>query len=222
MFESAISRVCLTYAAISTRPDLSAATNYFSRFQSCYNDDHYTHAKRILRYIQGTIDMKLVYRKYENVEPLTGYVDSDWASDRNNRKSISGFVFKVFGNTVSWASRKQSTVALSSTEAEYMALAEAICEEKWIRNLLQELGVECKKPTKIYEDNQSCIAIAEASHENKRMKHVDVKYNFIRDVILNHEVQLEYIPTTEQTADIMTKGLDRILFTKHRANLNLV
>lgn len=213
---------CLTYAAISTRPDLCISTNYFSRFQSCYNDNHYSHAKRILRYIRGTSDMKLVYKRQEDEEVLTGYVDSDWANDPNDRKSTSGYIFKVFGNAISWTSRKQSTVALSSTEAEYLALAEAICEEKWIRGMLKELGMESENPTTIYEDNQSCIAVAESSHENKRLKHVDVKFNFIRESILNREVQLKYIPTTDQTADIMTKGLDRILFEKHRANLNLV
>lgn len=139
--------------------------------------------------------MKMVYHKHENVEPLAGWVDADWAGDIVDRKSTSGFVFKVFGNTVNWMSRKQSTVALSSTEAEYMALADAICEEKWIRGVLKEIGIEFDTPTTIYEDNQSCMKAAE-SQGCKRMKHIDVKYYFIQDVISKREVQLKYIPTS--------------------------
>lgn len=104
---------CITYATLTTRPDLCAAVNYFSGFQSCYTDDHFNHAKRMLRYIQTTIDQQMVFKKYERANILQGYSDADWAGDRNDRKSVSGYIFKVFGNTVSWCSRKQSTVSLS-------------------------------------------------------------------------------------------------------------
>lgn len=213
---------CLTYATLTTRPDLCAATNYFSRFQSCYNEQHFAYAKRILRYIQGTVDLKLVYKKNENAETLIGYADADWAGDKEDRKSTSGYVFQLFGNTISWASRKQATVALSSTEAEYVALTECVCEAKWIMSLLDELDVKYKSPITLFEDNQSCIRVAEEPRDHKRMKHIDVKYNFIRMAIADGEVKLLYKQSSEQTADIMTKGLGRILFEKHRANLNLI
>lgn len=213
---------CLIYATLTTRPDLCASTNYFSRYQSSFNDIHYDYAKRILRYIKGTIDLKLAYHRNPDADILVGYTDADWANDLIDRKSVSGYIFKVFGNTVSWASRKQSTVSLSSTEAEYVALSQGACEAIWLRNLLRELGITCNEPIKIFEDNQSCIRVAQDPKEHKRMKHIDVRYNFIRDAVSNKVVSIEYVSSGEQTADIMTKGLGRNLFEKHRNNLNLV
>lgn len=213
---------CLIYATQTTRPDLCAATNYFSRFQCCYTHEHFVHAKRALRYIKGSIDLNMHYVRDEKAEILTGYADSDWAGDKNDSKSTSGYVFKVFGNTVSWASRKQNTVAQSSAEAEFAALAESMNEAEWIRELLIELGFTFDKPIIIHEDSQSCQKAAEAPREHKRMKHIAVKYDFVRDAIKKKLVQLSYIPTGEQTADIMTKGLARIQFMRLRTNLNLV
>lgn len=163
-----------------------------------------------------------MYKRNVDAEPLVGYTDADWAGDRNDRKSTSGYVYKVFGNTVSWSSRKQPTVSLSSTEAEYIALSNGICEGKWLRSLLSELGIAIDRATTIHEDNQSCIRIAGEPRENKRMKHIDVKYNFIRESIESGEFRLEYIPTGDLVADIMTKGLGRQLFERHRLSLNLI
>lgn len=212
---------CLTYATLTTRPDLCSSTNYFSRFQNCFTEEHYTYAKRILRYIKSTGDLKMIYSRNYNAEVMIGYTDSDWANDRLDRKSISGYVFKVFGNTVSWSSKKQDTVSLSSTEAEYIALAQGSCEAIWLRNLLRDLNIQCDEPTVIYEDNQSCIKVTEEPREHKRMKHIDVKYNFIRDVIANKHISVKYVPSKLQLADVMTKALGRTLFEQHRKNLNL-
>lgn len=213
---------CLTYATLTTRPDLCASTNYFSRFQSNYTHEHFTQAKRILRYIKATSDLKMRFVKDEEAEMLVGYADADWAGDKNDSKSTSGYVFKLFGNIISWASRKQCTVAQSSTEAEYVALGDAINEAEWIKQLLIELGFTFDNPIKIYEDNQSCIKVAQEPREHKRMKHVAVKYDFIRDSIKSESIQLEYIPTGEQTADIMTKGLGKTQYLHLRSKLNLV
>ncbi|XP_055309645.1 uncharacterized protein LOC129573283 [Sitodiplosis mosellana] len=213
---------CLTYATLTTRPDLCAATNCFSRFQSCYTKEHFTHAKRILRYLQATGDLKLEYRKDEKAKILVGYADSDWAGDRNDSKSTSGYVFKLFGNTISWGTHKQNTVSQSSTEAEYAALAETINEAVWIKELIGELGIEIKHAITIHEDNQSTINAAQEPRNHKRMKHIAVKFNYVRDTINKEIIQLKYIPTGEQIADIMTKGLGRIQFVKLRSDLNLV
>lgn len=213
---------CLTYAAVTTRPDLCASVGYFSRYQSCFNEQHFNHAKNILRYIRGTIDMKLVYTKNHQADTLIGYSDSDWAGDRNDSKSTSGYVFKLHGNTISWASRKQPTVSKSSTEAEYIALAEAISECEWLRKLLVDLMVKFDETVSIYEDNTSCIKIAEEPREYKRMKHLDVKYMFVRDFVQKKKYKLIQISSEDQVADIMTKALGRILFVKHRTNMNLV
>lgn len=213
---------CLTYATLTTRPDLCAATNYFSRFQSCYTNEHFTHAKRILRYVHGTTDLKLEYRRKEKAEVLVGYADSDWAGDANDCKSTSGFVFKLYGNTVTWSTHKQAVVSQSSTEAEYAAVVEAMNEAEWINELLRELNIETNEPITINEDNQSCIKVAEKQKNHRRMKHVAVKYHVVRDTIEKGLVKLKYIPTGEQIADIMTKGLGRIQFEKLRSYLNLV
>lgn len=160
---------CLTYAALTTRPDLCAATNYFSRYQNCYTSEHFIYAKRILRYIQSTINLKMVFNRDVSSDVLIGFTDADWAGDKNERKSTSGYVFKVFGNVVSWSFRKQSTVSLSSTEAEYISHCQGACEAIWLRKLLPEIGINCKAPTVIYEDNQSCIKIAEGPRAHNRM-----------------------------------------------------
>lgn len=213
---------CLTYATITTRPDLCASTNYMSQFQNCYNDDHFGCAKRILRYLQGTIDLKLTYHRNESAPILVGYTDADWANSRIDRKSISGYVFKIFGNAVSWSLRKQSTISLSSTEAEYVSLSQGTCGAIWLQNLLTEMGFKEIYPTTIYEDNQACIKIAEEPRDHRKMKHVDVRYKFIREAISNGKIKVEYMPTGEQIADIMTKRLGKTLLEKHRNGLNLV
>lgn len=213
---------CLTYATITTRPDICAATNYFSRFQSCYTLEHFTHAKRILRYIKGTLSIKMAYRHNDKADLLVGFVDADYGNDINDRKSISGFVFKVYGNTIAWASRKQESVSLSSTEAEYVSLALGISEEESLTMLLNEIGFKQNKPIVMFEDNQSCQKVAEGQREYKRMKHIDVKFHFIQDLIAKGKVQIEFKPSTDQLADIMTKAIGRILFEKHRKNLNLI
>lgn len=213
---------CLTYATITTRPDLCAATSFMSRFQNCYTNQHFSIAKRILRYVKETIDVKLVFNRDLTSNAIIGYTDADWAGDKYDRKSTSGYVFKVFGNTVSWLSKKQATVSLSSTEAEYIALCDGACEAIWLRNLIAEMGIVCNEPIVIYEDNQSCIKVAEEPREHKRMKHIDVKYNFIREAITNKYICVKYIQSTDQLADIMTKALGKTLFEKHRNGLNLL
>lgn len=212
---------CLTYATIASRPDLAAATNYFSRFQSNFNDEHFKYAKRILRYIKATEDLNLVYKRNDGAAAIVGYTDSDYASDKNDRKSISGYVFKVFGNTVSWSSKKQTCVSQSSTEAEYVALAQGMNEGKWLQALLTELKIKCDASITIYEDNTSCISAATNAKDHKRMKQIDVEHHYIRDEIAKGTFKLEHIQTGEQTADIMTKGLSEKLFVKHRFNLSL-
>lgn len=205
---------CLMYVSLTTRPDLAAVVNYFSRFQCNSNPDHYTYAKRMLKYIKGTIDLKLVYKRNEDAEPLIGFADADWANDTIDRKSVSGNVFQVYGNTVSWSSHKQSTVSLSSTEAKYIALSECSCEAIWLRKLLRELRVTCDGPTVLFEDNQSCIQIAEVPKDNKRLKHIDIKHHFIRQTVSNGEIEIHYIPSENQVADIMTKALPPKQFCK--------
>lgn len=136
---------------------------------------------------------------------FVGYADSNWAGDKD-RKSTTGYLFEVYNATILWTTRKQSTVALSSTEAEYVALASALTEVIWLRNLLQELGIDTKKPTIVYEDNQSCIHLL-TKWKHRRLKHIDVKYHFVRVLVNDRIIDVKYISSKEQKADMLTKGL---------------
>lgn len=135
------------YVMLNTRPDLSAAVNFFSQFQSNAAEAQWIGLKRILRYIHDTVNLDLFYRRKINTI-LIGYANSDWAGDVD-RKSTTGFLFEVLGAPVIWVTKKQSTVALSSTEAEYVALANATKELIWFRRLLKELGFESREPVVI-------------------------------------------------------------------------
>jgi hypothetical protein len=138
---------------------------------------------------------------------LHSFVDADWASDVNNCKSTSGFVFMLGGAVVSWSSKKQTSVALSSTEAEYIAAAHATKEVVWLRRLLIELGLDLDSPTVLHVDNQSAIAIVCNPKFHDCTKHIEVQHHFLRHKVEGEEICLEYTPTDEQTADVLTKGL---------------
>lgn len=213
---------CLTYLVVTSRPELSAAVSYFSQFQCNPTQEHWTHVKRILRYLRGTTNHGLVYRRAEStVGQLEGFADANWATDVNDRHSVSGYLLQVHGSTTAWSTKKQRTVALSSTEAECSALADCVCEVLWFRKLFGELGILEPKPTDILKDNQSTIAIAESSAPSKRLKHTEVKIEFIRECVQSGKIAVKYIPTESQPADMLTKGLSPALFNKHCLKLGL-
>jgi hypothetical protein len=162
----------------------------------------------MLRYLKATSDQRLVFQRgTPGGTVLHGFVDADWASDVNDCKSTSGFVFMLGGTAVSWSSKKQTSVALSSTEAEYIAAAHATKEVIWLRRLLIELGLDLDSPTVLHVDNQSAIAIARNPEFHDRTKHIEVRHHFLRHKVEGEEIRLEYTPTDEQTADVLTKGL---------------
>lgn len=212
---------CLMYVALTSRPDLLAAVNYYSQFQSCPTDIHWTHLKRILRYIKGTLDLGLHYTGRDEADLVTAFCDADWANDISDRRSITGYLFKVFDCTVVWATRKQRTVSLSSTEAELCALCEATCDGTWLVRLLEEVGYRSNTPVPYHEDNQSTIRIIEEPRDRSRLKHIDVKDCFVRNLVQEGSVVLKYIPTERQEADILTKGLAAGQFKRLRAAIGL-
>jgi len=198
----------LLYAAITTRPDISNAVLILSQFNTNPGPEHLTAAKRVFRYLQGTIDLGVEY----NSEPITAlemYSDSNWGTDPDTRRSITGYVSMYAGGAITWNSKKQPTVALSSMEAEYMALSSATREALWLRTMFSELGLDISIPTHINVDNQGTILFAENSGYHARSKHIDIRYHFIRENIASNKVSVSYIPTDENTADIFTKGLTR-------------
>ena len=211
----------LTYAALCTRPDISAAVGVMSQFMSNPNTSHWIGVKRILRYLRGTSRYGLVYYGNGGSE-LIGYSDADWAGDINTRRSTSGFAFQLGKSTITWCSRRQATVAKSSTEAEYVSLSSAAQEVIWLRRLLVNLGIQVLSPTTIFEDNQSAIDISRNPKHHDRTKHIDVCHHFIRERITTDEIAVVYCPTDEMTADIMTKGLGAVKFKKFRDQLGVL
>ena len=211
----------LTYAAICTRPDISAAVGVLSQFMSNPNSVHWTGVKRILRYLRGTANYGLIYDGKTEVE-LVGYSDADWAGDVNTRRSTSGYAFQLGNATITWSSRRQQTVARSSTEAEYVALSAATQECIWLRRLVESLGIKIDLPTTIFEDNQGAIDIAKNPKHHGRTKHIDVSHHFIRERIASKEISVLYLQTGDMTADILTKGVTAVKFKKFRDCLGVM
>jgi Reverse transcriptase (RNA-dependent DNA polymerase) len=194
----------LMYAAMGTRPDIAFATSTVAQFMDNPGWKHWEAVKRIFRYLKGTADLKLVYGgKKANLE---GFVDADGAS-QDHRRAISGYVFVVDGGAVSWSSKKQELVTLSTTEAEYVAATHAAKEAVWLRRLTGEIFSLLEEPTTLHGDNKSAIALAHGGQYHARTKHIDIRYHYIRYIIEAGTIKLIYCPTDQQTADILTKAL---------------
>lgn len=213
---------CIMYVSMTSRPDLAVAANYFSQFQTCFNEEHWAHLRRVLRYIKGTLDVGLVYQAHNEAKLLEVFSDADWGNDITDRRSVSGAVFKVFGATVSWFARKQPTVSLSSTEAELVALCAAACHSQWLVRVLKDLGWKTDNPVLFREDNQSTMKIVSNPKDTGRLKHIDVKYFYVRDLVENGSIQIEYVPSSEQQADLLTKGLPAPAFVKLRSSIGVL
>ena len=203
----------LLYAAITTRPDIAQAVGVVTKFCANPTQSHLTAAKRILRYLKGTGYLGLSYKKCADGN-LIGYSDADWAGDVDDRHSTTGNVFLFAKGAVSWLSKKQATVALSTTEAEYVALSTATQEAIWLRRLLTDVGGPLEEPIVINEDNQGAIAMAKNPVGHARTKHIDIRYHFVREGVQNGAIFLNYVATDEMIADILTKPLPKHPFEK--------
>jgi hypothetical protein len=203
-----------------TRPDILYATGIISRHMENPTITHLKAAKRILRYIKGTTDLGLWFSSDKDYK-LVGYSDSDWAGDGDDRKSTTGFVFFMGNTSFTWMSKKQPIVALSTCEAEYVAATSCVCHAVWLRNLLKELGMSQKEPTTIFVDNKSSIALAKNPVFHDRSKHIDTRYHYIRECIERKDVQVEYVKSQDQVADIFTKPLKHEDFIKLRGLLGM-
>ncbi|XP_056647429.1 uncharacterized protein LOC130452135 [Diorhabda sublineata] len=198
----------LLYLAVNTRPDIAASVTILSQYNKAPTMTDWTEAKRIARYLKGTADYELRLGEKNEALGLIGYADADYGEDRKTRKSHTGYLFQLFGSPISWAC-KQDCVADSSTHAEYIALAEATREGLWIRYLLEDYERKTQETTVIYEDNQSCLKLAENGKFSSRSKHIDIKYHFIRDIKKKSLMNYEYCQTDEMIADMLTKPLGK-------------
>jgi hypothetical protein len=216
----------LMYLVTGTRPDLAFTVGAASQFLTCPKLHHWNGLMHCLRYVKATANLQLVLG--EGVAPwdrgrplgiprLSGYSDADWGANDKGRRSISGYVFQLGKSTVSWSSKRQPTVALSSTEAEYMALTRASKEAIWLRRLIGDITGLAQGGVTIKVDNMSCMALAKNPEAHERTKHIDIQVHFIRHHVAIGTVRMLYCPTDSMTADVLTKPL---FGAKHVWNLD--
>jgi hypothetical protein len=212
----------LLYISSGTRPDISFSVNYLSRFQNSYDETHFKYAIRILKYLYLTRNLNLTYTNDKTIDVMDCFVDADWAGDTMDRKSTTGFVIRLFGNTVFWKSHKQNSVTKSSTFAEYVALSESVTEINFICGILKTFNIKLSKPIKIYEDNSGALTIAKNGNFSKNSKHIEVHYHYVNENYLNKIIDIVKVDSENNVADILTKSLCKLKFTKFREILNVI
>lgn len=213
----------LLFAALVSRPDISFAVNMVSRFNTNPGKPHWMAVKRILRYLRGTMDVKLTYGR-DDTEGLHGFCDADWASDTTDRRSVTGYVFVLQGGAITWSSKKQPTVALSTTEAEYMSMASATQEGIWLHYLYNELFGSRGKLEQIciFGDNKSAIMLSDKTTSfHPRTKHIDIRHHFIRQTVSDGTIKFTHISTNNMTADCLTKAVNHTIHKHCCKRMNL-
>jgi len=183
-------------------------------------ETHLVAAKRILRYLQGTISHGLVIPRSTPTQ-LTVYTDADWAGCPDTRRSTSGYAVFLGSSLVSWSSKRQPTVSRSSAEAEYRAVANGVAEATWLRQLLQELHQPLQSACLVYCDNVSAVYLSTNPIQHQRTKHVEIDLHFVRERVAIGAVRVLHVPTTSQFADVFTKGLPSSVFMEFRSSLNV-
>ena len=209
---------CLLFISTRTRPDISLSVSLLCRYASKPTTLHWNYLKRILRYLNGTKRFALRIHGQEEAT-LLAFCDANWAGDPLDRKSTTGVVLKIGLTTVAWRTQKQKSVALSTTEAEFMALSEGLKLVLWLRSLLGELDCKQMDPTVIKEDNQGAVTWGQEGV--RHAKHVFIRKNFVKENVDKGSIRLEYCETKKMTADILTKPLLRLAFDKHRDELGI-
>ncbi|KAM1105537.1 hypothetical protein ACFX13_002546 [Malus domestica] len=209
----------LMYIMVCSRLDIAHVVGLVSRYMHNPGNEHWQAAKWILRYLHGTRDVGLCFQRsdssFENF--VVGYVDSDYAGDLDKRRSTTGYLFTMAKWPVSWRSTLQSTVALSTMEAEYMAIAEAVNEAIWIHGLIKNLGIY-QKQVELHCDSQSVIHLSKYQVYHSRTKHIDVRFHFIREILSKRKIILHKVPTADNPADMLTKAL-RLAKFEHCLNI---
>ncbi|XP_028944648.1 uncharacterized mitochondrial protein AtMg00810-like [Malus domestica] len=202
-----------------TRPDIAFAVHQVCQFMQRPMESHFLAVKRILRYLKATRGCGIHYVR--GSLDITAYSDADWAGDRNDRRSTTGMVVFLGSNPISWMSKKQTTVSRSSTEAEYQTLSTTAAELDWLKSLLHFLQIPMTEQPLLFCDNLSAIALTCNPIQHQRTKHIEVDVHFVRERVAAQQLQVHFVSSTEQFADILTKGLSAPLFRTHCANLRL-
>ena len=203
-----------------TRPDIAYIVSKLSQFLHCPTDVHWQACKRVLRYLKGSQDIGLHIQPAKE-QCLIGFSDVDWAGSLDDRRSTGGYCIYLGPNLVSWSSKKQHVVARSSTESEYRSLAHTASELTWLQSLCRELHVTLSTSPVLWCDNIGATCLASNPVAHARTKHIEIDVHFIRDKVLQGTLEVRYVPTEEQTVDIMTKPLALSRFQFHLVKLNL-
>ncbi|KAL5553896.1 hypothetical protein UlMin_041297 [Ulmus minor] len=203
-----------------TRPDIAFLVSVVSQHMNNPTEDHLEAINQILRYLKMTTGHGLLFRKCENRE-IEIYTDASWAGELTERRSTTGYCSYVWGNLVTWRSKKQPVVSRSSEELEYRALTLGICEGMWLQRLLRELRIEAKSVVRMFCDSQATIDISKNQIHHDRTKHVEIDQHFISEKVNNGIIQLSYIPTRLQTANILTEALPRTSFDEFNSKIGL-
>ncbi len=208
----------LMYLMVGSRADIAFAVGKLSQHSQSPSKYHWVALKRVLRYINGTRNFGILYSKRNDLT-VNGFSDADWAGCRKSRKSTSDLVFIVSGGAVCWRSKKQTCIATSTCEAEYIAMCMATKESIWLSRLLADLAnFDETHPISLRIDNDGAIDTAKNASINQRNKHIDLQYHFVRNAHKQKRISLKYVQSSDQIADSLTKPLDSVLFTKHRAS----
>jgi hypothetical protein len=211
----------LMYLATCTRPDIAFTVRELAKYMSNYGSSHWAAVKHLLRYLQGTRSAGIIYGNIDEPYPIfKTFTDSDWAQSES-RKSICGYIVEMNGGPIAWSSKQQVIIALSSCEAEYIASTHAAKEVLWIRYLAQELGFTQKDATPLYCDNQGTVACTHDPHHHSKMKHVDIRYHFVRNCVQNRLIDVIHVAGIENIADLLTKPLTRFIHDKWLRRLRM-
>jgi hypothetical protein len=203
-----------------TRPDIAYAVQQVCLHMHDPREPHLAALKRILRYVHGILHLGLVLRPTTQHE-LVVYSDADWAGCPDTRKSTSGYAVFLGDNLISWSSKRQNTVSRSSAEAEYRAVANAVAEASWLRQLLGELHSPLNRATLVYCDNISAVYMTSNPVQHQRTKHIEIDLHFVRERVALGDLRVLHVPTTSQYADMFTKGLPSSVFTEFQSSLNV-
>lgn len=216
----------LMYAMVFTRPDIAFAMGKLSQYMSDPAEHHGHALKELMRYMKSTASQKLRFGPGGAYKHFVVYSDADWASDKTDRKSVSGMVVMFYGGPISWSSKKQRSVATSTCESEYMALSNCGKQGQWTAQIFRDFGtskyIGKGETVTMLGDNQGALALVKNPHLHERSKHIDICYHYIRDLAEKKKLEVTYIPTGDMVADAMTKPLDRVLFGKFKTQLGVV
>jgi hypothetical protein len=205
----------------NTRPDICFVVNTLIQFLVEPRHVHLIVAKHVMRYLKGTLDYGLNYDGDHDFT-LSGYTDSDWAGSVSDRKRTSGCCFSLGSAMISWQRRRKSSIALSTTKAEYIDACFGSCEAIWLWKLLTGVFDLEMEATMILCDNQSCIKMTENHVLHDKSKHIEIQYHYIHDMVQRGAIKLQYVSTNEQVVDVLTKPLSRVKFEHFQDNLGIV